>query len=148
MSAIRSGSAYAVRDAFEPERKVMQQQVVRMAEVDQLAVVAGLRLEPVIGRLDEDLRLVSGGAQHALDAQHFVADRVAVPQRGEHLVDPDHPRLPTGPFGSFARTSWAAGRSWRRRSNQPGSGSAAGGAPSFFRRSNISRYFRSITGQS
>ena len=127
---------------------MVQQQVVGMAEVHQLAVVARLRLEPVIGRLDEDLRLVSGAAQHALNPQHFVADGVAVPQRREHLVDPDHPRLPAGPFGSFARTSWAAGRSCRRRSNQPGSGSAAGAGASFFSRSNISRYLRSMTGQS
>ena len=119
-----------------------------MAEVDQLAIVARLRLEAVIGGLDEDLRLVAGAAQHALDAEHFVADGVAVAERGEHLVDPDHPRLPAGPFGSFARTSCAAGRSWRRRSNQPGSGSALGAAASFFSRSNISRYLRSITGQS
>ena len=119
-----------------------------MAGVDELAVVARQRLEPVVGGLDEDLRLVAGGAQHALDAEHLVADRVAVAERRQHLVDPDHPRLPAGPFGSFARTSWAAGRSWRRRSNQPGSGSAPGAGASFVSRSNMSRYFRSMTGQS
>ena len=127
---------------------MVQQQVVAMAEVDQLAVVARQRLEPVVGGLDENLRLVAGRAQHALDAEHLVADRVAVAQRGEHLVDPDHACLPAGPFGSFARTSCAAGRSWRRRSNQPGSGSPSGPGVSLFSRSNMSRYFRSMTGQS
>ena len=90
---------------------MVQQQVVAMAEVHQLAIVARLGFEPVIRRLDEDLRLVTRAAQHPLDAEHLVADGVAVAQRGEHLVNPDHPRLPAGPFGSFARTSCAAGRS-------------------------------------
>ncbi len=133
---------------LRPERKMMEQQVVAMAEVHELAVVACLRLEPVIRGLDEDFRFVSGGTKHALDAQHLVADRVAVPQRGEDLVNPDHPRLHAGPFGSFAMTSWAAGKSCRLRSNQPGAGSAPGAGESFFSRSNISRYFRSMTGQS
>ena len=133
---------------LRPEREVVQQQVVAAAEVDQLAVVARLRLEPVIRRLDENLRLVAGGAEHALDAEHLVADGVAIAQRGEHLVDPDHPCLPAGPFGSLAMTSSAAGRSWRRRSNQPGSGSVVAAGVSCFSRANISRYFRSITGQS
>ena len=71
---------------------MVQQQVVRMADVDELAVVARHRFEPAIGRLDEDLRLVSGRTQHALDAEHLVADRVAVPERREDLMDPDHER--------------------------------------------------------
>ena len=37
------------------ERKVMEQQVVGMAEVDQLAVVASLRFEAMVCGLDEDL---------------------------------------------------------------------------------------------
>ena len=41
------------------DREMVQQQVVRMAGVDQLAVVAGQRFEPRIGRLDEDVRLDS-----------------------------------------------------------------------------------------
>ena len=80
-----------------------------MAEVDELAVVAGLRLEPVIRGFDENFRLVTGGAQHALDAEHFVADGVAVAERGQDLMDLDHPRLPAGPVGSLASTSSAAG---------------------------------------
>ena len=115
----------------------MQQQVLAIADVDELAIVARQRLEPMIRGLDEDLRLVSGRAKHALDAEHLVADRVAVAQRREHLVDL-HARLrpsgsstgfgvagpasargfgaaglkPTaGPRGSLASTSSAGGRS-------------------------------------
>src|SRR5262245_34154155 len=137
------------------QREVVKQKVVGIAEVDQFAIIAGLRFEPIVSRFDEDVRLVSGGAKDALNAEHLMADRVAVPQRREHLVDPDHARLRldsydgiAGPVGSRASTSPAGGRSWRRRSNQPGSGSAAGGGGSLASRAKTSRYFRSITGQS
>src|SRR4051794_3560286 len=126
---------------------MVEQQVVGMAEVDELAVVARQRLEAMIGGLDEDLGLVAGAAQDALDAEHFVSDRVSVPERREHLVDPDHARRSAagarpsaGPVGSFATTSAAGGRSCLRRSNHPGSGSALFGAACFFSRSNRSRY--------
>ena len=69
------------------EREMMEQQVVGMAGVDELAVVARQRLEPAVGGLDEDVRLVAGAAQHALDAEDFVADGVAVAERREHLMD-------------------------------------------------------------
>ena len=78
------------------DREMMEQQVVGMAGVDQLAVVARQRLEPRVGGLDEDLRLVAGAAQHALDAEHLVADRVAVAERREHLVD-GWSRAPSAP---------------------------------------------------
>ena len=42
------------------DREVVEQQVVGMAGVDQLAIVARQRLEPAVGRLDEDVRLVAG----------------------------------------------------------------------------------------
>ena len=58
-----------------------------MAGVDQLPIVARQRLESAIGSLDEDVRLVAGGAQHALDAEHLVADRIAVPERRQHLMN-------------------------------------------------------------
>ena len=125
-----------------------------MAEVDQLAIVARQRLEPVVGGLDEDLRLVAGGAQDALDAEHLVADRVAVPERGEHLVNPDHaaslPRQgPSPAIGSLARTS-CGGRQILAAAIEPAGQriDARGAGVSFFSRSNMSRYFRSITGQS
>ena len=97
-----------------------------MAGVDQLAVVARQRLEAVVGGLDEDLRLVSGRAQHALDAEHLVADGVAVAERREHLVDRGSRASPgRSPSAAWRARPRPAGRSWRRRSNQPGSGSIA-----------------------
>jgi hypothetical protein len=47
---------------------MMQQKVVAMTEVHELAVVACLRLEPMICGLDEDLRLVARATEHALNA--------------------------------------------------------------------------------
>ena len=101
-----------------------------------------------VGGFNEDLRVVPGGFQHTLDSEDLVPDRVAISQRGEHLVNPDHGCLRDGPVGSFATTSRAGGRSCRRRSNQPGSGSSVRAGDAFVSRSNISRYFRSTTGQS
>jgi hypothetical protein len=75
----------------------MEQQVVRMAEVDELAKVARQRFEPRISGLHENLGVVAGGSQYPLDAEHLVADRVAIPQRGEHLVNSNHAHLrPSG----------------------------------------------------
>src|SRR5439155_18628577 len=128
-----------------------------MAEVDELAVIARQMLQPVIRGLDEDVGFVSGGPQDALNAEHFVADRIAVAERREHLMDAgSHARLRStsysrpraGPFGSVATICSAGGQSVRRRSYQPGSGSKVCIDGSFERRPNISRYFRSITGQS
>src|SRR5689334_9778714 len=140
---------------------MMDQQVVGAADVDELAVVARLRLEAVIGGLDEDLGVVAGAAQDTLNAEHFVADRVAVPERCEHLMDADHavpavtaaalgapPPATAGPLGTDASVSRAGGTSSRCRSSQPGRSTPApfGGSPR--RRSNISRYLFSMTGQS
>ena len=50
----------------------MDQDVVGVARVQQIAIVVGQILETRVGRLDEDLRLVAGVAQHALNAQHLV----------------------------------------------------------------------------
>src|SRR5947207_2485851 len=130
-----------------------------MADVDELAVVARHRFEAVIGRLDEDFRLISSRAQDALNAKHLVTDRIAVPQCREDLVNPGHRRKPaaTGsraaltaaPLGSFAITSSPGGRVRRRRMNQGGSsGSDVGRAGSLVSRSKTSRYFRSMTGHS
>ena len=68
------------------DREMVDQQVVGMTGLGQVAVVERQVLETAIGGLDEDLRDVAGGLQHPLDAQHLVADRVAVPQRREYLV--------------------------------------------------------------
>ena len=64
----------------------MQEQVVGTTGVDQLPVVAGQRFEAAVRRFHEDIGLVARVSQHPLDAEHFVADRVAVPERRQHLV--------------------------------------------------------------
>src|SRR5262249_47227712 len=101
-----------------------------------------------------------GGTQHALDPEHLVTDGVAVAERGQDLMNPDHARLrgasswlgragrawsSAGPFGRPARTSHADGMSWRRRSAQPGATIPACAGGACFSRSNISRYLRSMT---
>src|SRR6185436_5277886 len=107
------------------QREMVQQQVVGMAVVHQLAKVARQRLEARVGGFDEDLGFVAGAAQHPLNAEHLMADRVAVAERREHLVDANHARIRSWAeaFGSRSSTSWAGARSSRRRSLLPGSGS-------------------------
>ena len=78
---------------------------------DHLAVVDGQVLEPRIGGLDEDLRLVAGAAEHALDAEHLVADGVAVAERREHLVDARRARH----AGAHADATGRATPAWRPR---------------------------------
>ena len=68
-----------------------------MAGVGQVAIVQRQVLEPRIGGLDEDLRLVSGRAQHALDAQHLVTDGIAVAKGREHLMDGEAPCVSAAP---------------------------------------------------
>ena len=91
-------------------REVMEQQVVGTARVQQIAIVVGQILEPRVGRLDEDLRIVAGRAQDALDAEHLVPDGVAVAERRQHLVDGTKAHRRTAPGGTPASTSAAAGR--------------------------------------
>ena len=115
--------------SLRAEGEMVKQQIVAAAAIDELAKIARLRLEPVIGGLDEDLGFIPGVAQHALDAQHLVADGVAIPQRRQHLVDADHarlrpcnecPELPEGwPAASFLDTAGPVGR-------RPSTCSAAG----------------------
>ena len=68
-----------------------------MARVGQVEVIERQILEPGIGGLHENLRLVSGAAQHALNAEHLVADGVAVAERGQDLVDRNRPLLSDAP---------------------------------------------------
>ena len=68
------------------DREVVDEDGLGRRLVDQLAIVARQILEARVGGLDEDVRSVAGGAQHLLDAEHLVADRVAVAERREHLV--------------------------------------------------------------
>src|SRR5262245_26407206 len=109
----------------------------------------------MVGGFDEDVRLVAGAAQHALDAEHLVADRVAVAERRQHLMDLHQARLRAswrgapltpraGPLGRLASTSRAGGTFSRRRSARPGSSTVAVGACVWRRRSSMSRYFRSM----
>ena len=119
---------------------------------DQIAIVAGLVLEARIGRLNENVGLEAGTAKHALDAEHFVADGIAIAERCKHLVD--------FRFLSIQhRSEWQLGQDVgggpqdlsAALANQPGSGSCPGAmaparrlpsaAPS------MSRYFCSMTGQ-
>ena len=69
------------------DREVMNQDVRRLALRDEVAIVARLIFEAGIGRLNEDVGLESRTAKHALDAEHFVADGVAVAEGREHLMD-------------------------------------------------------------
>src|SRR5580693_9314273 len=72
----------------------MEEKVVGMAEVDQIPVVSRQRFEPVIGGFNENLRLISLLSQHPLDAEHLMADRIAVAKCCQHLVDLDHREAP------------------------------------------------------
>src|SRR5262245_28286396 len=125
---------------------MMDEQIVRRDVIDEIAIVARQRLETPVRALCVDLRLVAGAPQRALDAQHGIADGVAISQRGEHLMDAGHQRI-TGPAGAASSTCCAGGTERRRRANQLGRGSIAGRFFSRFSRSNSSRYFRSTTGQ-
>src|SRR6187401_842135 len=105
---------------------MVEQQVVRTARIDQIAVVVGQVLEPGVRRLDEGLRVVAGRAQDPLDAEHLVADGVAVAERGKHLVDGADAHGLTAPAGMRSSTSSAAGTVRALRAKKPGSGSIAG----------------------
>src|SRR5260370_36827382 len=96
-----------------PEREMMQQQIVGMAEVDELAVVARQRLQAVVRGLDENIRMVARRAQHALNAENLVADRIAITQTRAHLMYAHHYRA--HPAGSLAPTSSPARSSPRPR---------------------------------
>ena len=79
----RVGDARGARS----DREVVDEDGLGRRLVDQVAIVAGQVLEPRVGGLDEDVRAVAGGAQHLLDAEHLVADGVAVAERRQHLMD-------------------------------------------------------------
>ena len=78
--------------------------------VDHVAVVDRQILEPRVGGLDDDLGLEAGGAQRALDAEHLVADGVAVAERREDLVDARRVITASpGPPAAASTTSRAGG---------------------------------------
>src|SRR5437588_6058133 len=126
----------------------MKDQILRIAEVNQLPIVQRHRFEPRIGRFDEDFGLVACRSQDLLDAEHLVSDRIAVAEGREHLVNADHARCPCAacggpgglvemPAGMPASTWRAGGRLGWRRSNHPGRGSSVLTAGSCLRRSSM-----------
>ena len=137
------------------DREMMDEDVLGTDLADHLAVVQREIFESRIGGFDENLGGVAGGAQDALAGEYLVADRIAVAKRGEDLV---HARLSgggahaccgtTAPAGTPASTVRAGGRSARRRASHPGIGSIPRWAGALRSCSSISRYFRSMTGQS
>jgi hypothetical protein len=74
----------------------MDEDVVRIAGVGQLAVVDGQILEARIGRLHEHIGLVTGRAKYPLNPEHLVADGVAVAERRQYLVDCYRHRIDAG----------------------------------------------------
>ena len=77
----------------------------------EIPIVLRQVLEPRVGCLYEDVGLVAGAAQHALDAQHFMPDRVAVTKGCENLMNRNCPgRLRhLRPVARLARAAAAAG---------------------------------------
>ena len=111
-----------VCDARGPgaDRKMMDQDVRRVAFLDEVAVVARAIFEPRVGGLNEDVGLEAGAAERPLDAEHFVADGIAIAERRENLMNLRLDQFNTGPDGSSASTSAAGRNVFRRRANQPG----------------------------
>jgi hypothetical protein len=78
---------------------MMEKQVVRLAGIHELPVIAREMLEAVIRGLNEDVGFVPRGSQYALNAKSLVTDRVTTPEGGENLVNGgrlhgSHDRLP------------------------------------------------------
>ena len=134
------------------DREMMNQDVRRVALLDQVAIVPRQVFEARIGRLDEDVGLEAGAAQHALDAEHFVADGVAIAERGEHLMD-----LLLLSIQHRSRTEARPARRWQaggpcaasraipvRAPSRPAGCAAC--ASSSFNCASTSRYFCSMTG--
>src|SRR5262245_3019711 len=68
---------------------MVNQDIVRMARFGQVAIVLRQILEPLVGGLDEDFGVVACGAKHALDAEDFVTDGVAIPEGRQDLMNRD-----------------------------------------------------------
>ena len=66
---------------------MMDEHVLGFNGTDHFPVVDRAVFEPPVSCLHEDLGLEPGAAQDALHAEHFVADRVAVAERGQDLMD-------------------------------------------------------------
>src|SRR6187455_1323908 len=104
----------------------MEQQIPRTAGVEEIAIVVGQVLEPRIGGLDEDFRIVARRTEDALDAQHLVADGITIAEGRQDLVHRPEPHRRTAPAGTLSRTSAAAGSVRARLAKKPGSGVITG----------------------
>src|SRR5262249_43091313 len=87
---IRKGEGGA--RCFRAKREMVKQQSLGVAEVHQFAAIAGQRLERYVDSFDEEVGLMAVTPQPALNAENFVANRIAVPERSQDLMDPDHLR--------------------------------------------------------
>src|SRR5262245_28592670 len=108
---------------------------------------------PIAGRGRQHFDVVSHAQLLGKEAARMLRTRRefrAVAGRNErklHAIAPLAASMATGPDGR-ASSTWAAGlRDFRRRMSQPGSLSIRRGAGFEVSLANISRYFRSITGQ-
>jgi len=84
------------------DREMVDQDVVWRDPADHIAVVERQVLESGIRGLHEDGRVVSGCRKRALNPEYFVTDRVAIAERGEHLMN-----ARTRPGGSGHRATAA-----------------------------------------
>ena len=67
--------------------EVMNENVVRVTLGEQVAIVLGQVFHARVGGLHIDPRVVAGRAEDALYAERFVADRIAIAQRRQNLVE-------------------------------------------------------------
>src|SRR5262249_28061389 len=121
-------------------REMMNEQAIAIAEVTKRAIVVRQLGEPCVCDLDEDLGIVSRVSQRSLDAEDFVANRVAFGELRQDLMHTGHVRLRTA--------SPAGGTSRRWRAIHPGIGRMSARSGSLCRRTSMSRYLRSTMRQS
>jgi hypothetical protein len=69
---------------------VVQQKVACFNLVHHVAVIRGFVFQSRVRGFHVDTRFHTCSAQHAADAEHRVADRIAVAKRRQHLMDPRH----------------------------------------------------------
>ncbi len=104
------------------DRKVVNQDVRRVALFEEIVIVRRQPFESWIRGLNENLRCKAGLSQRALYPEHLVTNRITIAERGEDLMNLRR-QFSTGPEGSSASTSAAGLRSRRRRARKPGSAS-------------------------
>ena len=65
----------------------MNQNVVRVAVRDQITVIFGQRLKAWVGRLNVDIRGITGPSEHSLNTECLMTDGVTITERRHDLVD-------------------------------------------------------------